>query len=717
MNGTLKSLLNVLRRLPLAAKWTTAALLVLMGVTITVMSRTSANGRGHGHLWVWTLVNMNVILAVVVALLLSRNLIKWVFEGPLLGSLRTRLVAAFVGFSLIPAVLLFLVASELLTNSVDGWFAPRVDEAMSDAAQVAHERYRELRDDVAADAGRVARLLPPDWREMPVDSLKGWLEAQRSDWKFSGLALLRGGDGERAKRGATAGAVALPGRPPTEGYLHATGTPYGELLQAAVPIAGGDALVAERLIPAQEISRLSTITGNFETFSQLSSASDPIKTAYRLSFLTITLVILFSATWFGFYIARSITNPLQQLVEGTRAVAAGDLAVQVPPVSRDEVGELVAAFNAMTGELARTNRRLTSTNLELESRRAYMEAILENAATGVIALDASGRVSLFNRAAAEILGLEQEQVRDRPYREAFGDMTPQAVGQLADLLRDPQSGAQRSTAERQVTIMRGGVPLTLQVNARRLALPEGESLGLVLVFDNLTELIRVQKDAAWREVAQRLAHEIKNPLTPIQLSVQRMYKWFEREGQTPPPLVAETTATVLEQVDALKRLVDEFSLFARMPHPHLAPASIGDLATDVAILYRQAYPGVEVTIDIGAMGELRLDAEQMRRVFTNLFENAVQAMGGQGRIHIAGEVASDDWVAIRFADTGPGLPEGGHDKVFQPYFSRREGGTGLGLAITSRIIEEHGGHIRAEDGSPGGAVFVVLLPRHAPATA
>ncbi|MDH5525958.1 MAG: ATP-binding protein [Nitrospirota bacterium] len=690
------------RRIPQALKVAVGALLALMLITLLVLSQ--VRGEGRGNLWVLTLVNMNLILAVVVALLLSRNLVKWFFEGQRLNSLRTRLVAAFVGFTLIPAVLLFLVASEMITNSVDGWFAPQVEQAMSEAAQVARDRYREMRLKAASDARRVASTLPGDWLLEHPEAAAAWLEERRLLWGFSGLAVRSGPNGEQH---VTAGVVDLSGTGPPAEATRALPTAEGELLQAVVAVGEWGWLVAERLIPQREIKRLSTITDDYENFAQLAAFKDPIKEGYRLSFLVITLLILFSATWFGFYIARGITNPLQQLVEGTREVAAGNLAVQVPRVTRDEVGELVSAFNAMTSELGRTNRRLTTTNRELESRRAYMEAILENAATGVIALDAAGKVSLFNRAAAEILGLDPEQVRGRPYREAFGPMTPQVMAQMSDLLREP--GAQ--LPERQVTIAREAGPVTLQVNARRLSRPEGGSLGMVLVFDDLTELIRVQKDAAWREVAQRLAHEIKNPLTPIQLSVQRVQKWFEREGVEPPPVVRETTDTILGEVAALKNLVDEFSQFARMPRPQPAPTDIWALVGEVASLYRQAYPAVKLEVEPADLGPMELDGEQMRRVFTNLFENAVQAMGGEGRIRVSGEVVSDDWVAVRVADTGPGIPRDDQDKVFQPYFSRRQGGTGLGLAITFRIVEEHGGFIRLADNPDGGACFVVSLPR------
>jgi two-component system nitrogen regulation sensor histidine kinase NtrY len=696
------------RRMTMGAKVGIVTLLAVLVSSFWVLSRIHTEGRSN--ILVLTLVNVNLTLVVLLVLLLSRNLVKWLLEGRRqLASLRTRLVAVFLGFSLVPTVLLLVVASGLLTNSVDSWFSPQVREPMQGAVELARDRYRTLHDEVGQDAGRLAALLGRTASGRVPGGMAGWLEAARERWGFAGLAVRFGPDRRSLVK---AGDVDLPD-PLPEGPVTRTRTvPEGERVLAGAPVGEWGYLVAERLIPAADIAALRQISEQYENFSQLAAFKEPIKKGYRLSFLVIALVILFSATWFGFYVARGITSPVQRLVEGTREVAGGNLNVQLTGKGRDEVGELVEAFNAMTAQLKRNkdalthaNVSLTASNQELEARRAYMEAILENAATGVIAVDPQGRVTLFNRAAAEVLRLDPEQVKGRPYREAFRDMTLAVFTQLTDLLREGDG-----PNEREVKVTRDGETLTLQVNARRVVAPGGESLGVVLVFDDLTQLIRVQKEAAWREVAQRLAHEIKNPLTPIQLSVQRLRKRYGDEGGQLPAVVEETTNTILEEVGGLKRLVDEFSQFARMPVPDLAPHAMWDLVGEVASLYRQAYPHVRLEVEEADLGPLSIDREQMRRVFTNLFENAVQAMNGEGEIRVTG-VRSEKWAEIRVADTGPGIDGGASHEVFQPYFSRRQGGTGLGLAIAHRIVEEHGGRIRVEDNTPHGAVFVLALPR------
>jgi len=703
------------RRMSTAAKVGLGALTAVLAVSLLVLTQLQTAGRSN--ILVLTLVNVNLILVVVLALMLSRNLVKWLLEGRRrVGSLRTRLVAVFLGFSLVPTVLLYVVASGLLTGSVDSWFAPQVQGPMKGAAEVARSHYQALHAQVELDAARIVAMLPPD----SGAGRAAWLGAQLGAWDLSGLAV-------RDARGTLVkvGQVEVPPAMPKKAATRTRAVKAGELVQAGVPVPDGGYLWAERLIPAAEIAALRRITEQYENFSQLAAIRGPIKKGYRLSFLVIGLVILFSATWIGFYIARGITEPVQRLVEGTREVAGGNLNVRLKRESRDEVGELVDAFNAMTAELklgkdalTQANVSLTAGNQELDARRAYMEAILENAATGVIALDAQGRVTLFNRAAAEVLRMDPGAVKDRPYREAFRDVTLAVFSQLIDLLREGgreegrEDGREKSNDrnEREVHVDAGGERLTLRVHVRRVVSPSGERLGAVLVFDDLTELIRVQKEAAWREVARRLAHEIKNPLTPIQLSVQRLRKRLGGDQGELPAVVEETTNTILDEVGALKRLVDEFSEFARMPEPHPVPQSIWAVIGEVAALYRNAYPKVALEVEEADLGALAVDREQMRRVFTNLFENAVQAMDGEGTIRVTGARAAEGLAEIRVADTGPGVEKGAHADVFRPYFSRRAGGTGLGLAIASRILEEHGGRIRVEDNMPKGAVFVLSLP-------
>jgi two-component system nitrogen regulation sensor histidine kinase NtrY len=692
-------------RMSTVAKVGLGVLTAVLALSLMVLSQLHTSGRSN--ILVLTLVNVNLILIVLLALMVARNLVKWLLEGRRqAGSLRTRLVAVFFGFSLVPTVLLYVVASGLLTNSVDSWFAPQVQGPMKGAAEVARSHYQALHDQVEWDASRIAALLPPPDPD-GGNGQAAWLRAQLGAWDMAGLALR-----DAAGHKVTAGEVTVPPKTPVKATRSTRAVPEGERVQAGVPVPAGGYLWAERLIPASEIAALRRITEGYEDFSQLAAIRGPIKKGYRFSFLVIGLVILFSATWFGFYIARGISEPVQRLVDGTREVAGGNLNVRLRRESRDEVGELVEAFNAMTAQLKRNkdaltqaNVSLTAGNQELEARRAYMEAILENAATGVIALDAHGRVTLFNRAAAEVLHLDPAQVKGRPYREAFRDVSLSVFSQLIDLMREDDPGRR----EREVRLEAGGERRTLRVHVRRVVSPGGERLGAVLVFDDLTELIRVQEEAAWREVARRLAHEIKNPLTPIQLSVQRLRKRLGGDRGELPAVVEETTNTILDEVGGLKRLVDEFSEFARMPQPHPVPQSIWGVVGEVAALYRNAYPKVAFEVEEADLGLLTVDREQMRRVFTNLFENAVQAMDGEGTVRVTGG-RTPEGTEVRVADTGPGVDKSTQAEVFRPYFSRRKGGTGLGLAIASRIVEEHGGRIRLEDNVPSGAVFVLTFP-------
>ena len=699
----------------LPIKWVVAILMVVLAGSLML---SGGDGDGHSNLLIVTLVNVNLIVVVALVLLLSRNLVKWLFEGPRLKSLRTRLVVALFGFSLVPTVLLFVVASGLLKDSVNGWFSPQVEGALKGALEVARAAYKESHEQVATDARLVARTLADTGTGRWDGKL---LETLRKQGQFSALTL-RFPDGRVVAAGSPDVTPPPPDGPPVASPLG-----EGERVRVTLSIPSDHSpapqLTAEREIPGERIASLRRITDDYENFAQLAAFREPIKRSYRLSILVITLVILFSATWFGFHVARGITTPLHRLVEGTRRVAEGDLSVRLDRSGKDEVGQLVAGFNTMTAELAankdeltHANAELLSGNRELESRRAYMEAILEQAATGVIALDPNGLVTLFNRAAAAILGLPASRVKGKPYREAFRAVDLTVVAQLIDLLR---SGEQNR--EREITFQREDRQVTLQVHARPVSDPQGELLGLVVVFDDMTELMRAQKVAAWQEVAQRLAHEIKNPLTPIQLSVQRLRKSFAKDDAPVPKLVAETSDIILEQVAGLKRLVDEFSQFARLPQARLHEASSEEmwaLLNEVAGLYRQAYPQVTVEVAAIDLPPLLVDAEQMRQVFTNLFENAVQAMGGEGRIEVSGQVLAERGdlssrcrVELCITDNGPGVAQADRELLFEPYVTLREGGTGLGLSIVKRIVEEHGGRIWVDDaGSGSGAAFIICLP-------
>jgi two-component system, NtrC family, nitrogen regulation sensor histidine kinase NtrY len=452
-----------------------------------------------------------------------------------------------------------------------------------------------------------------------------------------------------------------------------------------------------------------------------------------------TLMILVSATWTGLYLAKRITRPVQRLAAGAREIGAGHLDHRIEPETRDEFGSLVEAFNAMAGELAASQRKLEHSRVDLErkndqldERRRYIETVLERIATGVISLGPDGRIETVNSAALRLLEVDRAVIGARA-SEVFqrADLRP-----LEAVLKHAASGGAPPSAQ-EVAVAREGRELHLAAAATPLMGEDGGYAGAVLVFDDVTPLIRTQRVAAWRDVARRLAHEIKNPLTPIQLCAERLRRHFSSAPQATHELVEECTTTIVGEVESLKALVDEFAQFARMPAPRTVPSDLNGLLTDTLMLYNGLFREIQIEKQfVDGLPPVRVDVEQVRRVIINLVDNAVEALanrqahgdldpgravggssararpdGGAPRIVVATQHDPINAVArIVVSDNGPGIPAGDRDKLFMPYYSTKKRGSGLGLAIVRRIIAEHGGSIEVEDNAPAGTRFTIELP-------
>lgn len=477
-------------------------------------------------------------------------------------------------------------------------------------------------------------------------------------------------------------------------------------------------LVVGRILDADLTRQADAIETLYRSHMQGAAQKEPIKTNYLLTFLLLTLLILFSMVWAGLYLAKGVTVPIQKLAEGTRAVAAGNLDYRVEVEARDELGTLVASFNRMTDDLRasqddleKSRDRLEQTITELEERRSYMESVLANIATGVISMNAEGRITTFNPAARRMLGIPSEgDVVGRHYATVLGS---DSLRPLRDLLEC--GGRGRSAVEEEVVVEAGGRRLTLAAHSSSL-LDSGDAyLGTVVVLDDLTELIKAQKAAAWREVARRIAHEIRNPLTPIQLSAQRIARRYRRAAgaETEYTVIEEGTQTILQEVATLKGLVEEFSRFARMPSARPEPTDINELLDSSLLPYGSTHEGIDIDQDLDPrVPTLEVDPDHLRRAFTNLFDNAVEAMDGRGELRVSTRYDPDlEVVRIEVADSGPGILPEDKDRLFLPYFSRKRDGTGLGLAIVHQIVSDHRGYVRVADNLPRGTVFVVELPR------
>ena len=691
-------------------------------------------------LYALSAADLTMLAALV--FVLARNIIKLIVERRKalpFARFRAKLVLLLLGMTFVPAVLVLIVGSELMIQSVDRWFNAPMDDILTSANTIASDYYGERQMLVTDHADRIARTLAAtDLSNQDVRPVRDLVAPDVTLQRVQMVHVYRAVTATGAPRRLEPVVdVATPAMP--TGYSRAAADRLAAQTLAegrtarSVEAAGnaGDFLHAAALIRAKDgrpagvvvatdyrtgdlAARSRRLTQAVENYNQLKVLKRPLAGMYLMFFLMVTLLILVGSTWMGLYIAKRITRPVQMLAAAAREIGAGRLDQRVEPQSNDEFGGLVEAFNSMASELAISRRKVERSTVELErkaleveGRRRYFETILERIATGVISVDANGCVTLINSAAARLLSLDRTII-GQPLAGIFdrSDLQP-----LATLVA-PGTRGRNEAAAQEISIPREGQEVHLAVVSTTLVGEAGAPEGAVIVMDDVTPLIRAQKVAAWREVARRLAHEIKNPLTPIQLSAERLRRNF---SSAPPPakaLVDECTTTIVGEVESLKGLVDEFSQFARMPAPKTIPTDLPQLVTDTIALYNGLFTDVRIEQRFApGLPLVRLDAEQIKRVIINLIDNAIEAMERRGQIVVeAQQDASYGIVRVVVADNGPGIPAAEREKLFLPYYSTKRRGSGLGLAIVRRIIAEHGGSIEVGDNTPRGTRFTIELP-------
>ena len=686
------------------------------------------------NLIVFALFNLNLVVFLLLLVLLFRNLVKLYFERrhKVIGArFKAKLVLTFLALALTPGILIFIIASNFITTSIEGWFKPQVEKPLDQAMDVAQSYYQMLESTALRHGRYMARVIERDGMldDGRREALAAYLNEQQERlgvaaitlWNRQGQVLVhvknpalgalsaRDTNGEHIRKG-------LAGQEITT----VQELDNGDLIQAVVPVRSpqgpAGVMVVAIHVPQRLEARLRGISQAFQEYKQLKLLKNPIKGIYILLFLLMTLIIVFSATWFGLYLARGITDPIGMLAEGTREVAAGNLGYKVEVRADDEIGTLVDSFNRMTADLSASQAKLEETyrdlqakHAEVEQRRRYTETVLETVATGVVSLDAGGRVTTINGAAERLLRLPAREIQGKPASLVF---RPPEYSEITTLIQ--RMGRQREgMVDREVHLRRDGQAVALLASATALRGPHGSYMGMVLAFDDLTELLKAQRLAAWREVAQRIAHEIKNPLTPIQLSAQRLRRRLANDG-TPAEkrLLEEATATIIQEVDGLKQLVDEFSRFARMPALTLKPTDLGRLLEGVVVLYRDSHPALSIrALFSPEVPSLEVDPDQIKRAVLNLVDNAVEAVGQTGEVTVETLWLPEAGRArIVVTDNGPGISPEDKERLFVPYFSTKPTGMGLGLPIVHQIVTDHGGTIWVEDHPPHGSRFVVELP-------
>lgn len=683
-----------------------------------------------GNALIFGLININIILIILLIFLIVRNLVKLIFErrrGVVGSKLRTRLVSAFVSLSLIPTVLLFLVSINFLSNSIDNWFSIRIGDALNRTLEVAQIYYQQSADQAKYYARELSAEISKNglYETEKFIYLKALVDRRHKSYKLNMLDVHI----ENQKENFAVSDREYPQMVPRSLTPKELEDVYagrelttieqagkGDLIRGVVPIFSFASpkevigvVTASYFFPDGLVEKISVISKISEEYRQLTLLKTPIKFGYIITLFLVTLLIIFSATWFGLYLAKGITVPIQDLAEATRKIAQGDLNHQINIVADDEIGVLVASFNQMTVDLKKSKQGLERANLDLDQRRNYTETILRNVSAGVIAVDGKGIITTINRAAEKMFGIRTQKVLNRPYEEV---LIPEHRLLADEVLREMRERAE-GFIEKQLDLTLGEKTMTILMTITAIRDDEGSEMGMALVFEDLTKLQRAERAAAWREVARRMAHEIKNPLTPVQLSAQRLQKKYgDRLGED-DAVFRECTKTIIDQVEVLKNLVNEFSRYARLPVTNLAIHDLNEVVRNSVILFQDAHKEIVFDFQQGAdIPKLMLDPEQMQRVMVNLLDNAVAAVDGRtGRIEIR-TARSDDGKTVKLsvADNGCGIPSGYKVKMFEPYFSTKRSGMGLGLTIVHSIMADHHGRIGVADNHPSGTVVTLDLP-------
>jgi len=682
------------------------------------------------NIFVYGLTSINVILIILLLFLIIRNVVKLFYEhrrGVIGSKLRTKLVATFVGLSLVPTILLFLFAINFLSYSIEFWFNIKIGDALNRSLEVAQVYYQQMEEQAKFNARQMSADITKSrlYEKERVEYLKSFISQRQKNSKIGMVETYFDAQKEKMVFADVEHPELIPVTLAPEmmediysGKEKSTvqATNIGDAVVGIVPVFSFAVpsevigrISVSYVIPKGFVDKLRSIADASGQYGRIKLLKNPIKSNYMITLSIVTLVIIFLATWFGLTLAKEITVPIQDLVLATNRITQGDLDSRINIEADDEIGLLVKSFNQMTGDLKKSKNSLEEANITLERRRKYTEAILRNVSAGVVSVDRTGMITTINRAAEKMFDIRAEKFVFQNYRDL---MKPEHLSLVDEFLQEMKE-SNESQLEKQLEVMLKDKALTVLLTITTIADEEGNDSGIVVVFEDLTQLQKAERAAAWREVARRMAHEIKNPLTPVQLSAQRLQKKYGDKLGEEGSVFKECTQTIIDQVEVLKNLVNEFSRYARMPVTTIAPNDLNMVVAEAVSLFQDAHKDIVFElIQAEGLPKFDLDAEQINRVMINLLDNAVAAINKKnGRVEIT--VSYDEQhhkAGVTVADDGAGVPSSHKMKVFEPYFSTKKSGTGLGLAIVSSIISDHNGQVSVADNKPTGTIVSFQLP-------
>ncbi len=712
-------------------------ILITVGILTFIETQITSFGSDlplSSTILMFILINTNLLLLLALLLLVFRNLAKLYYEkkNNIFGyKLKTRLITAFIVLALLPTTVLFFFSIHFISTSTSFWFNATVEQTLDSSLAVGQKLYEYIEERNELFSKRAAfqiesrNLLDKENQQKLTRYTqviqrafnRHAVEIYTTDAKRVSLSLdnkltnfhfglLTSNELTNIPKGVLSNTISQ-------------NIKQGEYLRTITTIPFGSApekasafIAITTLVPSELSQDLKSILSGVEGYKQLKLTKKPAQISYYIALSIVALLVVFCSIWFGFQLANSITIPLMKFAEGTQRVTDGDLNYKIDLETEDEIGTLIKSFNSMTEQLATGRKQIALSekmlklqNLELKKSRQYIEIVLKNISAGVITIDNKGIITTINKAAESMLNIQAKNILNNHFKTI---LKAEYLKIANKIYTQVSQGDQ--TLEFPLSATISGTPKHFSLNFNLLKNDLGQNLGAVLVFDDVTQLEKAQRIAAWREVARRIAHEVKNPLTPIKLSAQRLKRKYS--NQINDNIFTNCADTIVEHVDMIRNLVNQFSAFAKFPDASIAQCKIENIIIESIALYQESLDNVELKPNFGEnIPILKLDRQHMKQAFINLIDNAVYAIKKDGLILIT--VTFDEIlkiVRIEIIDNGKGISDQEKTKLFEPYFSTKKSGMGLGLAIVQSIISDHNGVIRVQDNKPKGAKFIIELP-------
>jgi len=708
------------------------AVVVLLLISLTMLSDAIHKSPNLDRLFT-TLLVVNVLAIVMLVGLIIKNVASLIIalKNKVTGAkLTARLVILFVVMSFLPVSIVYYFSLDFLKQGIESWFHVRVESALNDSLELSKAaltiRKRELLRQTKQASIDFASI-PDDLTALSINDIRINLNASELTLFSSQGTIISSSSNEESKLLPTRLEESIQtylAQPQNTEFVDVQPVQDGNVyaVRVAILIPSADPVGTPRILQstfsiAEHLNTLANrVQESFKVFRERVYLREYLKISFIFTLSLVLLLSILMATWVAFFFAKRLVQPISDLIEGTKAIAEGNYQTILPMPGKDELGFLVKSFNQMTQKIAMVSDEANRSQQQLLEQHAYLEVVLTNLSSGVITLDQDRHVHTCNAAAAQILGIQLE-----PYEgfslNKLSHEHPQTVLFIDMILAHLDHGDRHWQEEMIFFSATGRQVLHCRGSSLPAADEESDNGGYIVVFDDITKLVQAQRNAAWGEVARRLAHEIKNPLTPIQLSAERLrHKYLKTMSPEDSDLLNRSTATIIKQVETLKEMVKAFSDYARMPNIELQPTSLNTVINEVSDLYRNYDSGCKINLELDAnTPAIDADDGRLRQLLHNLIKNAIEAMQDQAEPEITISTScmkkeACKFIEIRVNDNGDGIPEDLIGELFEPYITTKPKGTGLGLAIVKKIIEEHGGMIWAENNDQGGATIVIRLP-------